>query len=205
MKSSSSKHALATGTSEARKEFLLEIYRQASAHLSRHVGGTWQTIGAVGAAVAVVSLDKNEPLNDYAASLVIGLSGWLCATALDGNNWLNRNIAIMRNVEREFLTLSDVIRIQPFFSQDHRRPGKLAEHFRIQVLLAMFAAVVVLLYHFHTRVHSGLNSPISSFEMVRAMPYATFLGCICGNWYFWKLLKDKDAEMKSLSPGRKLT
>src|ERR1700687_2057949 len=98
-----------------RDEFLLEMYRQTSMHLGRHVAGVWQCVGVVGAAFVTFAVDKDKPLSDYACALVILLCAWLIATTLDASNWFNRNIAIIRNIERLFLKPSDAKLVHPYF------------------------------------------------------------------------------------------
>ena len=46
---------------EKRAEFLLEVYRQTSAHLGRHILGVWQCVGVVGAALIVFAQEKDKP------------------------------------------------------------------------------------------------------------------------------------------------
>jgi hypothetical protein len=156
--------------SERRCDFLLEIYKQTSMHLGRHVAGVWQCVGVAGGALIAFMVDKNTPLNDFACALVILLCGWLVATTLDASNWFNRNIAIIANIERLFLSTADAKYVHYFFTE-HRPPGKPAEHFLIQILLAVSVMMLLLVYHLVWRVWDGFRLPLTQFEFPRALPY----------------------------------
>ena len=185
---------------EKRPEFLLEIYRQTSTHLGRHISGIWQCVGVVGAALIVFAQDKDKPLNDYACALVVLLCGWLAATTLDASNWFNRNLAIITNVERLFLKAEDAELVHYFFT-NHRDSGKHAEHFRIQLCLSSVVCLLVLVYHFFERVRPGFSLPWSNFQLSRAIPYALALAVLSALVCLHLRFKGKDQELKSRSPG----
>jgi hypothetical protein len=185
---------------ERRGEFLIEVYRQTSTHLGRHVSGVWQCVGVVGAGFAVFSLGKDSVLNDFATALVILLNGWLAATTLDASNWFNRNLVIIANVERLFLSAQDLSSVHPFFAS-HRKPGRLADHFRIQLALSIGVSMLVLAYHFHGRVVPGFALPLSAFEVQRSLPYlvAILCGYLC--WRLKAIFTGKDSQLQRKAPG----
>jgi hypothetical protein len=161
----------------------------------------WQCVGVVGGALAVVSLDKNEAFNDYACGLVIFLCGWLAATTMDASNWFNRNLAIIRNLERLFLREVDNRLVHHFISLPHRHHGKFAEHFLIQLTLAIVVALFVLAYHFERRVRGGLSAPWSTFEFPRAIPYVAAFSVAAALLYLGAKYRAKDRRLKDASPG----
>ncbi len=185
---------------DKRAEFLLEVYRQTSAHLGRHVSGVWQCVGVVGAALIVFAQDKNTPLNDYACALVVLLCGWLAATTLDASNWFNRNLMIITNVERLFLVQADLKHVHHFFEK-HRPVGQHAQHFTIQLCLSGAVWLLVLCYHFAEQVMPGFSLPWSNLQLSRAMPYL-FTLILSGTLIWLKLhYKKKDKIFHSRSPG----
>jgi hypothetical protein len=192
---------LVPSSGRRRDDFLLEMYRQTSMHLGRHVTGVWQCVGVVGAAFVTLALDRDKPLNDYACALVILLCAWLIATTLDASNWFNRNIAIIRNIERLFLLPRDAKLVHPYFMMNHREPGKPAEHFRIQLALGIAVAALVLVYHFSVRVWAGRQLPLSSFDPPRVLPYIVTVGAIAVCIRFQHLLRQKDRDFKQQAPG----
>lgn len=185
---------------DKRSEFLLETYRQTSTHLGRHISGVWQCVGVVGAALIIFAQDKDKPLNDYACALVVLLCGWLAATTLDASNWFNRNLAIINNVERLFLTSADLKLVHPFFGA-HRPAGRLAKHFHIQLLLSGSVCLLVLTYHFLERVHPGFSLPWSSFQFSRALPYLLTPIVVVALALLQRHYQGKDTDFQQDAPG----
>lgn len=185
---------------EKRAEFLLEVYRQTSAHLGRHISGVWQCVGVVGAALIVFAQDKDKPLNDYACALVVLLCGWLAATTLDASNWFNRNLAIITNIERLFLS-SDDLKFVHYFFEKHRPAGQHAQHFSIQLSLSAVVWALVLCYHFAERVFPGLSLPWSNFQPSRAMPYLITPIVLGALVWLGRHYKQKDRRFHTQSPG----
>ena len=185
---------------DRRSEFLLETYRQTSTHLGRYVTGVWQCVGVVGAALIVFAQEKDKPLNDYSCALVILLCGWLAATTLDASNWFNRNLAIITNIERLFLSNGDLSAVHFFFGK-HRVPGSHAQHFSIQLWLSGAVAILVAAYHFSERVWPGLSLPLTQFDPRRALPYVLFLLVLVALVLLQRDYKKKDEKFRQSSPG----
>jgi len=90
---------------DRRDDFLLEMYRQTSSHLNRHILLSWQSVGVVAGALAVFILgDKLELKPDARLDFVIGVVAVLCAWSIahvfDANNWFERNLHIITNIWR---------------------------------------------------------------------------------------------------------
>jgi hypothetical protein len=185
---------------DKRSEFLLETYRQTSTHLGRHISGVWQCVGVVGAALIVFAQDNDKLLNDYACALVVLLCGWLAATTLDASNWFNRNLAIITNVERLFLTSADLKLVHPFFGA-HRPHGRLAKHFQIQLLLSAAVCSLVLAYHFLERVQPGFSLPWSNFQFSRALPYLLAPIVVVALIRLQRHYRRRDEEFQKAAPG----
>src|SRR5690606_14260481 len=118
-----------------RAEFLRTMYSELWDNINRHVLVVWQpTVVLSTAFVAMLLRDADLLQPDFGTALMITASAWVVAHTLDASSWFNRNLAILRNIEREFLIEADIRRIQPFFARDHRAP-KLAEYFLIQLCL----------------------------------------------------------------------
>jgi hypothetical protein len=183
-----------------RAEFLLEVYRQTSGHVGRHITGLWQCVGVVGAALIVLAQDKDTPFSDYACTLAVLLCGWLAATTLDASNWFNRNLAIITNIERLFMSARDLRLVHYFFGK-HREAGKHAQHFAIQLWLAAAVCLLVLVYHFTERVLPGFSLPWSNFELSRAIPYLITLIVLGALFWLANHYKTKDELFYRKSPG----
>jgi hypothetical protein len=160
-----------------RRTFLLEMYRQMFADINRHMTVVWQSVSVLVGAFALFALVEKAivPL-DVAVSLVVMLCAWLYAHMLDAAYWYNRNLVIIANIERQFLSSSDLKDIQYYFGAHRSKRNKMITHLQIQSALGVGIGILVLLLHFAERVWSGLASPWSAFEPSRILPYLTAIG-----------------------------
>lgn len=153
-----------------RKEFLGKMHDQMFNDINTHILVVWQSVGVVVGAFAVFSLvEKNVIPVDFACSLMILLSAWLIAHLYDASNWYNRNLAIIANIEGQFLKESDLKDIHYYFGK-HREKSKMLTHLKIQYALAIGVAGLFLSYHFALRVVPGLRQPIGNFQFTRSLP-----------------------------------
>ena len=160
-----------------RRAFLLEMYRQMFADINRHMTVVWQSISVVVGAFAVFALVEQDILPiDMAVAIVLMLCAWLYAHMLDAAYWYNRNLAIISNIERQFLRESDLQDIHYYFGAHRSRKNRMVTHLRIQSALGVGIALLMLLFHFAERVLPGLGQPIGEFDPSRALPYITALG-----------------------------
>jgi hypothetical protein len=188
-----------------RDKFLIEMYKECSSHLNRHILISWQSVGVVAGALAVFVLgDKVDPKLDarvdYIIGIVVLLCGWLCAHLYDANNWFNRNLLMIANIERQFLRPSDSLEIHFYFTR--HRSAKLLKHFRIQWLMTVSLWILLLLYHFHQRIYPGIHSPWDHFEVGRTIPYVVAALCF---GYCVYVRKDRRSDYEKLlarSPGK---
>jgi len=186
----------------SREEFLLKMYDQMFNDINRHIMVVWQSVGVLIGAFAIFALvEKNVLSLDLAASIILLLTAWLVAHLFDAAYWYNRNLAIIANIERQFLLNSDLKDIHYYFGS-HRQNNKMIEHLRIQLALGIALGLVVLLYHFLDRVMPGLSESFSQFEPIRALPYLLVIFAII---FLLKMKKDaaeKYQEFIRNSPGK---
>ncbi len=186
-----------------RETFLLQIYQQMWNNINRHILVVWQSVGVLGGAFAVSALVEKKILSfDWAATILILAAAWQCAHSIDASNWYNRNIAIIGNIEREFLTSEDQAKIHPYFGE--LREPSMIDHLRIQSYLGIAVGVLVLIYHFDVEVVPGFHSPWSAFDWHKTVPYLAFGACagIILRFYFKKrgqLQADFTQQIKKLS------
>jgi hypothetical protein len=159
------------GMTDDRKEFLGKMYDQMFNDIDTHILVVWQSVGVVVGAFAVFSLvEKNIIPVDFASSLMILLSAWLIAHLYDASNWYNRNLAIIANIERQFLNSSDLKNIHYYFGK-HREKSTMLTHLKIQYALAIGIAGLFISYHFALRILPGIHQPLQNFEFTRSLPY----------------------------------
>jgi len=153
-----------------RKELLLKMYDQMFNDINTHIIVVWQSIGVLVGAFAVLALvERNIIPLDIGTSLILLLCGWLIANLYDSSYWYNRNLRIIANIERQFLLKSDLHEVHYYFGT--HRSNKMITHLRIQRALGVGIGLLVLLFHFNTRVYPGLSAPWSNFEFQRSLPY----------------------------------
>ncbi|WP_234014749.1 hypothetical protein, partial [Cronobacter dublinensis] len=101
---------------------------------------------------------------------------WLFEHLIDSGYWYNRNLVMIANIERQFLTESDQKDIHYYFGS-HRAGNKMLTHLKIQSRLGVGLAIIVIFYHFYTRVYAGLSLPLTweNFEPMRTLPYLVVL------------------------------
>jgi len=188
---------------EDRKEFLLRMYDQLWNNINRHILVVWQSVGVLVGIFAVFSLVEKKIISiDIASTLIILISSWLIAHVIDASLWVNRNLAIITNIERQFLKEEDLRNIHYFFGE---RPKKdMLDHLQIQFWLGILIAGIVLAYHLINRVLPGIGSPISNFKVERSLPYIVLIPCIILLFKLYRKNIKRFEEFLKNSPGIKI-
>jgi hypothetical protein len=183
-----------------RDEFLIEVYRQMMNDINRHIMVVWQSVGVLVGAFAIFALVEKQVVSaDIACSIVLLLCGWLWAHLVDAGYWYNRNLAIISNIERQFLVKDDLKNIHYYFGS-HRENNKMITHLRIQLALGLGLSVLVVIYHFTSRVLPGMT-PGAIFDPQRAFPYIVAAAVAI---YCLKLSRARNSAYKEFidnSPG----
>jgi hypothetical protein len=92
---------------KARSDFLIAMYNQMMNDINRHIVVVWQSVGVLGRIRSLVACRKNVISLDVAATLIIIIAIWVVAHVYDAAYWYNRNLCIVANIERQFLTKKD--------------------------------------------------------------------------------------------------
>lgn len=186
-----------------RDEFLLKMYEQLMNDINRHISVVWQSIGTlIGAFAVFVLVEKNIISIDYATCIIVLLVGWLWAHLHDASYWYNRNLAMVANIEKDFLEITDLRNIHYYFGK--HRPNKMIGHFRIQYALGFGILFVVLFFHFLTRIAPHFLNKGTNFEILSLFPYIVLLALIT---YLTDLKKSNDKsfnEFMKYSPGKQI-
>lgn len=185
-----------------REELLLKMYDQLYNDINRHIMVIWQSISVLVGAFAIFALvEKNIISIDIASSLILLLCTWLIAHLFDAAYWYNRNLVMIANIERQFLTSSDLKEIHYYFGA-HRPNNKMIEHLRLQLALGIGLGLIVLIYHIVERIILGFYSPLSNFEPLRALPYFIVVMSAMYIFVLKKKLVNKYKEFIKNSPGK---
>jgi hypothetical protein len=187
--------------STPRTEFLLEMYRQTSNHLNRHVILLWQSVALLGGAYAAFAFQEKNVISIHlATAIALLLCGWFCANVFDAYAWFDRNLVIITNIERLFLEKQDASLVHPYFLA-HREAKDLVQHFRIQLFLGMMIAVIVALVHLFTQVVPSFKIPNGVFAPEVAMPYAVLVISIGYVERIRRRVIRKALDLRASSPG----
>jgi hypothetical protein len=189
-----------SGVVSRRDQFLIAMYKEMWGNINRHILVVWQSVGLVAGTFTLFALvaSKAIPL-DLACTVVAGATAWLLAHLVDANYWYSRNLAIIVNIERQFLTAQDLHLIHPYF-KDHR-PHSVLDHLSIQGFLGIGVWAAVMVYHFFLRVLPGIGAPWSTFDATRSAPYCTSAISMILLWKFVNKQRDHyDCFLKD-APG----
>ena len=140
---------------DGRQQLLLAMYKEAWANVGRHILVVWQSAGVVGATLAVFTLVEKELLSiDIAATFEVLIIAWMFAHIVDAEYWFRRNIHIISNIERQFLTQTDAREIHHYFLGS--KTPKL-DHLLVQKGLAVAMLMLVLVMHISKSSWDGHN------------------------------------------------
>lgn len=192
------------GEGSRRDDFLMEMYKQMWTNINRHILVVWQSVSVLlGTLAAFALVEKNIISLDVACTLVLIISTWLVAHTIDANYWFNRNLAIISNIERQFLRPNDLCLIHSYFN-GHRKGGPLLDHLAVQALLGGTFSLLVLIYHFIERVLPGIGSSWTGFQPVRTLPYVTAIVAVPLLWWWHGDATRKYETFRKESPGLKI-
>jgi hypothetical protein len=188
---------------DRRDELLIKMYDQLWNSINSHILVVWQSIGTVFGAFAILSLVEKSLISVHlAAAAILGLCLWLIANVYDASHWYNRNLAMIRNIEVDFLSAQDT-RLISFYSF-RTNPKKMIAHLKIQLWLEIILTLSVSTVHLIGQVIPYLNNPdkksIDPFEI--SLPYLILL---VGIIILTIIKKGQDKEYNAFlinSPGK---
>lgn len=184
-----------------RRQFLMHVYDQMFTDINTHILVVWQSVGFLVGAIAALALAETAILPiDIGYALIVLMTAWLLAHLHDCAYWYNRNLAIIANIERQFLTPNDLKHVHYYFGK-HRRSNAMLTHLKIQYYFGAALALLALIYHFVKRVAPGIGAPWGNFELPRALPYIVAVAAAFYVLLFAHRCKNKYDEFLKQSPG----
>lgn len=156
-----------------RRKFLLHMYNQLFNDINRHIVIVWQCFGTLVGAIALLALTEKDLLSiDIAVSLIIIICAWLIANLYDASYWYNRKLAIITNIEKEFLFYDDLRKIHYYFGR-HRPNNKMITHFKIQYALSLGTGIVIITYHIFKQIIANFHFSLSLLDLdfAKLSPY----------------------------------
>lgn len=186
--------------STSRDQFLIAMYREMWGNINRHILVVWQSVGLLAGTFALFALVGNNAISlDFASTIIALTTAWVLAHLVDANYWYGRNLAIIINIERQFLTPADLRHIHPYF-KEHRKYSML-DHLAIQGYLAFGIWLTVMVYHFWHRVLPGLGANWSAFDPARASPYVASAISLILLLRIWKKQRKRYTKFLTDAPG----
>lgn len=154
-----------------RSDFLISMYEQMFRDIAQQYTVVWQSAATVFASFAIVAfVEKGLVPIDLAVAIIVLVLTWFLLNVIECSYWYNRNLCIIANIERQFLLKGDLHDIQYYFGA-HRPMNKMTSHLQNQAFLGFGLSILMLLYHFFTRVAPGFSLPIDDFNVVLGLPY----------------------------------
>lgn len=189
-----------TTKSEQRLNFLLRMYDQLCSEINTHILVVWQSIAAIVGAFTILALvEKNIISFHIAVSLIFLICGWSIAHSIDAGYWYNRNLAIITNIEKQFLLKTDVEDIHYYFGKT-REENKMILHLKIQLWFASAIMALMLIYHFYSTLKLVVCAPTLDFAFL--FPYGTLIVVLIT---LLIIKRDRDKSYKNFitnSPGK---
>ncbi|QPC97766.1 hypothetical protein [Qipengyuania soli] len=185
---------------EKRPEFLIAMYNQLMSDINRHIVVVWQMAGVVAAAVAAIAISEE---NGFPLALAILLFYGVCLWAIDhihdSNFWYNRNLVMITNIERIFLTKDDLKLIHPYFAS-HRKKGSFLEHLSIQRNYIKLSAILAFFYFAFLKIIPTLSFS-ACLDLIKVLPVIGLAVIIWRDQERKKFYDEKYQEYLNISPG----
>jgi hypothetical protein len=179
------------------------MYEQMFRDIAQQYTVVWQSAAALLGSFAIAALaEKNILSLDIAISVISLICVWFLLNIVECSYWYNRNLCIIANIERQFLTKSDLGEIHYYFGS-HRPKNRMTSHLKNQCFLAWFLLAIVIAYHFIERVLPGLYScpTFEKFDLSRCLPYIVTIASILYLRHRSKLRDVAYEEFLKNSPG----
>lgn len=183
-----------------RADFLIAMYNQLMGDINRHIVVVWQMAGVLGAAIAAVAIAESEgfPLA-VAILLLFTVCFWALDHVHDSNYWYNRNLVMITNIERVFLTEEDIDIIHPYFAS-HRPKNSYLEHLGIHRRYIKLVATGALAYFFFDEVFPTLNIR-SDFSVLKIIPFVVIFAFFYRDYLQEQKYEKKYQDYLKISPG----
>ncbi len=189
---------------DSREKLLLEMYNQLWNSTNVRISVIWQSVSILIAAFAISSLVANKLIPIHLAiDLFIILCSWFIAHVIDASFWYNRNLAMITNIEKEFLNKSDCV-IFPYFIK--HRDYKMVTYMKIQLFFGIvLSGMLIILYIMHLYIkYDILKTQSCDVIILKLLPILLF---IIFSFILYLLYQDRKKTYHQFiesSPGKDL-
>jgi hypothetical protein len=185
---------------QKRADFLIAMYNQLMGDINRHIVVVWQMAGVLGASIAAVAIAESK---GFPLAIGILLLMLVCFWALehihDSNFWYNRNLVMITNIERVFLTEDDIDLVHPYFAS-HRKSGSFLTHLEIHRNYIKITALGSLAYFLNDEIIPYFSA-YNDISLLKIMPFAVFAVLIARDIHLTEKYEKKYQDYLAISPG----
>ena len=131
-----------------KKEFLLAMYKELFNNVDRHISLSWQSVSVIASFLAAIMLTERFGVPSIiTVSVIIIIAGWTIARLIDAEHWYDRNIHIISNIEKLFLSEDekDDKNIHFYFKKNRTRDNRL-ESVTIQIYGTTLIWLLAIVY-----------------------------------------------------------
>lgn len=185
---------------DRRPDFLIQMYGELMGDINRHIVVIWQMVGVLAASVAALVLTKTQDIpTAYIVTLVLLVSAWVLEHIYDSNFWYNRNLVMITNIERVFLTQEDLALIHPYFGK-HRSKSSFLTHLKIQRRYTWIVIGATLSYFVFEAVLPTLSLS-NTIDLRKGVPFLALLALVWRSIELHHQYDQKYADFLAISPG----
>ncbi|MEM1990903.1 MAG: hypothetical protein QXO15_07125 [Nitrososphaerota archaeon] len=180
-------------SSKERVEFLLQMHKVYWDNISRSEDACWKMTATYSALIAGLSLSIETIGYIGFLGVLIPFSFMSIAISLNANLWFVRNIGLISNLEKEFLTNKDYNYLIPRKWGEERVSFVNSEPWWIFIIVYFAVCLIITAFIFQKLC------PMEQIFIVSLFTTCLFLTIIYG-----KIMRSKYEEFKKDAPGRRL-
>lgn len=186
-----------------RKDFLLAMYKELFNNIDRHISIVWQSIGVIVSMLGAFLLSEKYHIPSFLTIfIVIVMIGWTIARLIDAEHWYDRNIHIISNIEKIFLTdKDDDVNIHFYFKKNRTIKSRL-ESVVMQSYASTILWIISLLY-FNWRIPKSIAENSIIFGAYIELFILLFCTGLMAIWLYFYRKQNVRAieELRQNSPG----
>lgn len=131
------------------KDFLLVMYKELFNNIDRHISLSWQSVSIIASSLGAFMLTEKFHVPIFlTVFFLIVIIVWTIARLIDAEHWYDRNIHIISNIEKIFLTeKNDAKNIHYYFTKQRTNKSRL-ESIMIQSFASTLLWMLTIVYFF---------------------------------------------------------
>ena len=181
-----------------RKDFLSISCNNLYDSINTHYKFSWEIAILFISSLAVFINHQcgKEELTDYITTICLSIAMWAIAHIYESNFWYRRNIAIISNIERQFLYKEDSKEILHFFNKSSKKYSVI-DSLKINLVLVIFISVILLIYHISYRLIPFCNNSTGEHNcscLSIFLPYLSLIVLYCYLVQPTKTKREKDYD-----------